>query len=35
MTQATSSPDYDWEVGKLKMPGAPFHGSFVIGTPRE
>lgn len=35
MTQATSSPDYDWEVGKLNMPGAPFYGSFVIGTPRE
>jgi hypothetical protein len=35
MTEATSSPDYDWEVGELEMPGAPFNGSFVIGTPRE
>jgi hypothetical protein len=35
LTRATSSPDYDWEVGKLNMPGAPFDGSFVIGTPRE
>lgn len=35
MTEATSSPDYDWEVGELEMPGAPFNGSFVIGTPRQ
>ena len=34
MTKSASSPDYDWEVGKLDMPGAPFDGSFVIGTPR-
>lgn len=35
LTSAASSPDYDWEVGRLNMPGAPFDGSFVIGTPRE
>ena len=35
LTEAASSPEYDWEVGKLNMPGAPFDGSFVIGTPRD
>ncbi len=35
MTDEVASPDYDWEVGELEMPGAPFSGSFVIGTPRE
>jgi hypothetical protein len=35
MTAEVASPDYDWEVGELDMPGAPFNGSFVIGTPRE
>jgi len=35
LTEEVASPDYDWEVGELEMPGAPFNGSFVIGTPHE
>ena len=35
MTETVSAPNYNWEVGELDMPGAPFNGSFVIGTPRD
>jgi hypothetical protein len=35
LTETISSPNYDWEVGQFKMPGVPFKGSFVIGTPKD
>ena len=33
MTADLGADDYGWEIGELDMPGAPFQGNYLIGSP--
>jgi len=33
MTEGLTSADYEWDIGALDLPGAPFEGVYVIGSP--
>jgi hypothetical protein len=33
MTESIESPGYEWDIGAIDVPGAPFKGTYLIGTP--
>ena len=33
MTADLTSDDYEWEIGAFDLPGVPFKGSYLIGSP--
>jgi hypothetical protein len=33
MTESIDAPGYAWEIGPIDLPGAPFKGTYLIGTP--
>lgn len=35
LADEVEAPDYEWEIGAVELPGAPFDGAYLIGTPRS